>query len=192
MIKTLEVKNLNGKLTGKYIFHPDLNILTGKNGCGKTTILKLMWYFVSSNFDKIFDEMYFDYVKMELNYDSIIELSVSGEASNKKVKITILAPSLDLNFFADVPIGNSELMPRNQSGEGSLFFPTFRRIEGGFTITSSPINRLRSMRRTPLRDALEGISDNLTSSSNHKFIASVSTEDINYLLSSKYADISGN
>ncbi len=41
-----------------------------------------------------------------------------------------------------------------------------------------------------MRDSLESISENLTNGFNHKFIASISTEDINYLLSNKYADIS--
>jgi recombinational DNA repair ATPase RecF len=56
MIKSFEVKNLNNKISDKFYFNEDLNILTGKNGCGKTTILKTMWYIVSGNLDKIFDE----------------------------------------------------------------------------------------------------------------------------------------
>lgn len=47
MIKSFEVKNLNHKISDKFILNEDLNILTGKNGCGKTTILKAMWYIVS-------------------------------------------------------------------------------------------------------------------------------------------------
>ena len=35
MIKSFEVKNLNSKISDKFYFNEDLNILTGKNGCGK-------------------------------------------------------------------------------------------------------------------------------------------------------------
>ncbi|MEM6685751.1 MAG: AAA family ATPase, partial [Bacteroidota bacterium] len=57
MIKQVKVKNLNSKISGTYNFNEDLNILTGKNGCGKTTLLKLIWYVASGNFDRIFEEM---------------------------------------------------------------------------------------------------------------------------------------
>ena len=45
--------------------------------------------------------------------------------------------------------------------------------------------------RSPIRILkVDSVSENLTTGFNHKFIASLSTEDINYLLSNKYADIS--
>jgi len=163
--------------------------MTGKNGCGKTTLLKLMWYMISGNLDKIFDEMYFDYAKIETNADTSIELILIGEVNNRKIKSTITAPSLNINYSAEIPFGNAEAIPRFQAGDGSLFFPTFRRIEGGFTIASNSLHR-RGIRRSTLREALDAISENLTMSPNHKFIASISTEDINYLLSNKYADLS--
>jgi ABC-type lipoprotein export system ATPase subunit len=189
MIHSFEVRNLNQKISEKFNFHQDLNILTGKNGCGKTTLLKLMWYLVSGNYDKIFDEMYFDYAKMVLNDDATIIVQVEGELGNRKIKLSVNMPKLKLDFKSEANFENFEGFPRIQTPEGSLFFPTFRRIEGGFTITSSPIHRPR-IRRNTLREALDAISENLTTSFNHKFIASVSTEDINYLLSNKYADIS--
>uniref|UniRef100_UPI0019D18866 AAA family ATPase n=1 Tax=Acinetobacter baumannii TaxID=470 RepID=UPI0019D18866 len=40
-------------------FNEDLNIFTGRNGSGKTTILKLMWYLISGNFDKAVAEINF-------------------------------------------------------------------------------------------------------------------------------------
>jgi DNA repair exonuclease SbcCD ATPase subunit len=45
MIKRFQVTALHGKdgFDVDLIFKPDLNILTGKNGSGKTTILKLLW-----------------------------------------------------------------------------------------------------------------------------------------------------
>ena len=45
MIKKLYVEGLNNRETPLDLkFHPDLNLLTGKNGSSKTTILKLIWF----------------------------------------------------------------------------------------------------------------------------------------------------
>lgn len=189
MIKTFEIKNLNDKISDKFTFNEDLNILTGKNGCGKTTILKLMWYLVSGNFDKIFDEMTFEYAKIEMFEGGSVIVEIVIENKIKIIKLEVKNPIRGIEFKTEFPFDSYENLPRYQTSEGSLFFPTFRRIEGGFTITSSPIHRPR-MRRNTLREALDAVSENLTTGFNHKFIASLSTEDINYLLSNKYADIS--
>ena len=53
MIKRLVVKGLHGKFDFDLAFNEDLNILTGKNGSGKTTILKLLWYLISGNLHRI-------------------------------------------------------------------------------------------------------------------------------------------
>lgn len=189
MIKKLSVKNLNNRITGDFEFHNDLNIMTGKNGCGKTTILKLMWYMVSGNFDKIFDEMYFDSASVELEGDLVIKIEVVGDETSKKIQFSITGGRRNADFNTEFPFNTSEGFLRFQSPEGSLFFPTFRRIEGGFATTPTN-NRPSRFRRNTLREALDSVSENLTTSFNHKFVASVSTEDINYLLSNKYADIS--
>ena len=44
MLKKLLVKGLNEKVSFEINFNDDLNIITGKNGSGKTTILKLIWF----------------------------------------------------------------------------------------------------------------------------------------------------
>ena len=52
MIIYFKVTNLNGKgENGNFEFHchEDLNIFTGQNGCGKTTLLKLLQYVYSDN-----------------------------------------------------------------------------------------------------------------------------------------------
>lgn len=189
MIKTFEIRNLNNKITDEFTFNEDLNILTGKNGCGKTTILKLMWYIVSGNYDKIFEEMIFEKATMKFTDGSEILIEIYGEGSNRKIRLHINSPLQGIDYKTDLKFEDYDDLPRIQATEGSLFFPTFRRIEGGFTITSTPHHRAR-MRRNNLREALDAVSENLTTGLNHKFIASLSTEDINYLLSSKYADIS--
>lgn len=188
MIKSFEVKNLNHKISDKFILNEDLNILTGKNGCGKTTILKAMWYIVSGNLDKIFDELYFDYARLELTNGSYTEISVKPDKkkNNRKIYIRSNNNSMFVENEIELSFENYEQIPSLNLSDSSLFFPTFRRIEGGFSIN----NEMRRYRRNSLRDALDNISENFTNGFKHKFIASISTEDINYLLSNKYADIS--
>jgi len=187
MIKSFEIKNLNNKISDKFYFNEDLNILTGKNGCGKTTILKTMWYIVSGNLDKIFDEVYFDFARIDMTNKSFIQIEVKPEKKRNARKIVITFYKEDEGYTSEIeiPFENYEQIPSVFSSESSLFFPTFRRIEGGFSINTN-----RRFRRNTLRDSLESISENLTNGPTHKFIASISTEDINYLLSNKYADIS--
>ena len=85
----------------------------------------------------------------------------------------------------------------------SLFFPTFRRIEGGFSISSEYIEVdtreyqfRRIARRSPYRVAgmlQEAISELLDTVSveDHKFVASISTHDIVRLVEQKHSEISG-
>ncbi|MDO6739164.1 AAA family ATPase [Wenyingzhuangia sp. 2_MG-2023] len=191
MIQSFEVKNLNNKISGYYEFNEDLNILTGKNGCGKTTLLKLLWFMVSGNFDKIFEEMYFEYAEIKYKEGGKITIVLKeNEKQEKIIHFSVISERSELEIKEEIPFSQFENLPNSyNTREGSLFFPTFRRIEGGFGVDSNTQNR-RRFRRNQLREALDTISDNLSTSSNHKFIASLSTEDIDYLLSNKYADIS--
>jgi predicted ATPase len=87
----------------------------------------------------------------------------------------------------------------------SIFFPTFRRIEGGFSITAKreyDVARFMGGRvvRYPseihfmsdqagLQQAINQLSERI-SVREHRFVASISTDDIVRLLTSKYAEIS--
>jgi len=48
-------KNLDFDLN----FNEDINILTGKNGSGKTTMLKLIWYLISGNIERLIPDINF-------------------------------------------------------------------------------------------------------------------------------------
>jgi predicted ATP-binding protein involved in virulence len=65
MLKRLKATNINGRISCDLNFHSDINILTGKNGSGKTTILKLIWYLISANIERIPREMSFDQLLIE-------------------------------------------------------------------------------------------------------------------------------
>ena len=64
MIKELVVKGLNGNQNFHLSFHKDINILTGRNGAGKTTILKLIWYLISGNIERALEEINFEYARI--------------------------------------------------------------------------------------------------------------------------------
>lgn len=74
----------------------------------------------------------------------------------------------------------------------SLFFPTFRRIEGGFSIGSSSL--LGGLRpggrgRTEIEEALISLSRRLTVE-RHEFVSAISTVDIVSLLMRNYTEMS--
>ena len=59
MIQKLEVMGLNHQFDYGLKFNPDLNIFTGSNGCGKTTLLKLVWYLISGNLQTYFKDSHY-------------------------------------------------------------------------------------------------------------------------------------
>lgn len=68
----------------------------------------------------------------------------------------------------------------------TIFFPTFRRIEGGFSMGDNFDPRFG--RHEEIRDAMEEFSRRL-SSSNQRFITSISTDDIVSLLNMEYSNV---
>ena len=45
-------------------FHKDLNIITGRNGAGKTNILKLIWYVFSGQISQALNEINFNSINL--------------------------------------------------------------------------------------------------------------------------------
>lgn len=59
-VNELEIIGLNNSKTPIHlVFNDDINIITGRNGSGKTTILKLMWYCISANIERAIQEIIF-------------------------------------------------------------------------------------------------------------------------------------
>ena len=201
MIRSLEVRGLNNRLSDKFKFHEDLNIFTGANGSCKTTLLKLIWYFISGNLQQIVLEIPFHTISIQTDL---------FDFSMKRVKPDRV--TFDYNFGKEE--GTSEFIVINaetekidrkdvdwvsalekriaQTTKQSLFFPTFRRIEGGFSRVTTDTDSLAMMFLTSTSEMLQssilGFS-NKVSINGHKFIASISTEDLGELLTQKYADI---
>lgn len=212
MIKSFSVKNLNGRITREFHFHPDLNIITGPNGSGKTTILKLLWYLISANIERIPAEMSFDEVHLETDKYSLIISKAKGEKARTdliydvKYKIEGKSPNEKrlpwLQIEEEAPFVRQTNYQLASEG-ASIFFSTFRRIEGGFSTSGlRSRRRLRSSATRQFResDSIQNPSlglqlpleryASLLSIGNHRFVASISTADLIDVLTAKYADIS--
>ena len=189
MIKSLSVKGLNNRVDADLEFNEDLNIITGKNGSGKTTVLKLLWYLISGNLERIIREIPFRSVSIETNSFSLLINQIDSDKGRLECRFPY-TKKVVVNFETPLREYGEQIHELNvriaRVMKSSLFFPTFRRIEGGFHEGS-----LISFTETgmpQLQTALSELSDAL-SVYNHKFVASVSTSDIGELLTQKYADI---
>ena len=60
MLKYFSVVGLHGAKDIKISFDDQLTVITGENGCGKTSALKLMWYLLSPNVERAYREVDFD------------------------------------------------------------------------------------------------------------------------------------
>lgn len=199
MIQYLKVKGLNNRLDDEFKFNEDLNIFTGPNGSGKTTLLKLIWYLISGHLAQILVEIPFHFIAIQTDLftlsmervkpDEVIFDHRFGEEEGVYEPIAIDAETGRVNR-TDVDRVNSLEKRIAQTTKRSLFFPTFRRIEGGFSramdIEDSDV-RVLSVPEM-LQDSMLRFSDEV-SINGHKFIASISTEDLSELLTQKYADI---
>jgi predicted ATPase len=203
-LKRACIKGLNDKVDCNIEFHDDINIVTGINGSGKTTLLKMLWYAISGNIEHLISEINFESFELETSHfslsliykDSIIqwkyienEIEKSGRSDDANISFN---PTEKLEKLKSLII---------TSKTSSLFFPTFRRIEGGYSMlfprnkglqeksikTYSDLLQLQRERdNIDLQDNLDKLSNRLTASE-HKFICSMSTYDLVSLLTTHYA-----
>ncbi len=192
MIKKLFVEGLNDRDKPLELnFHPDLNLLTGKNGSSKTTILKLIWYINAGRFFNLVKEVNFKYAELTTSKSAIsvrrdIENNSVTIGFNKEKPITISDINLrDLDIRRPIRI-NEKFTEITALSVPTVFFPTFRRIEGGFSMEDGYDPRFG--RQTEIRDAMEEFSRRM-SSRNQRFITSISTDDIVTLLNREYSNI---
>lgn len=179
-----------------YNFNPDLNILTGRNGSGKTTIMKLAWFIISGNVLLALREINF---KVCTVVTDIYSCTVTRTGSlTCKIELEVNG---DRHFFED-DTGDPEFEPFMESAEdkanpvimgvgSSIFFPTFRRIEGGFSMSANNSARIRSGSRgdSEIDETLASFSKKL-SNKEHIFISAISTQDVTSLLQRRYAAFS--
>ena len=202
-LKKVSIKGLNNKVDCDWDFHDDINIVTGINGCGKTTFLKMLWYAISGNVEQITPEIAFESFNLETTHFSLelnnksnnIEWTYSGNFAD------LQSEERRVNGLFDIDItgrSNNEIEKLNKlivsNQTSSLFFPTFRRIEGGYSMTNS--RRVRRQRNGEIiteiieQDDIQEEFDSLSrrlSVLTHKFVCSISTHDVVSLLTSRYA-----
>ncbi len=205
LLKSISVTGLFGRRNNKqYKFNDDLSIITGRNGSGKTTIIKLTWFILSGNIKSALEEIDFQSVVVETNkYKCEIE-----RKGRNSCRISLFSNSGEVLFQHDdedddedddddeFGSGNNSAADRAnaylQKIGGSIFFPTFRRIEGGFSMRrrrlGAPPYRLR-FAESEIDDTLSSLSRRLTNKK-HVFVSAISTEDIVRLLLSRFSEIS--
>lgn len=192
-----EVRGLFGRETPiAGVFNSDMNIITGKNGAGKTSLLKLIWYVISGNILLAITEVNFKSVTIVTD---MYECTV-WKLTRNTCKVEMVIDGKKMTFEDDFdPSGDyyesaeDAANPRLIERGSSVFFPTFRRIEGGFTLGEprrTGVLAPRSVKaKGDVEEALLALSRKL-SNAPHIFVSAISTADIVSLLLRQYTDLS--
>ncbi len=196
MIHSFQYEDLNGNLSGTLSFNSQLNIFTGQNGTGKTSILKALWYLYSGNLNQLLGEMNFSRLTLSSdaadatvqqyreNEESVYSISVTRKDSLGDRFSNLLGTKPLAGTWSEIESNLWKCSFALGIGPHSLFFPTFRRVEGGFSIHKTRTLRSQGLaidNETELTKALRTISDKLNNME-HKFICSVSTTDVERLV----------
>jgi len=194
-IISFEVVGLFDRSNITATLNEDLNILTGKNGAGKTTILKLLWYVVSGNIEHALEEIPFKKLTLITDLYSIIIHAINRNTCKIELIHEGKIYEFEDIFDDDVESFSSAEDQANpiMIGTGSsLFFPTFRRIEGGFTLapkrTALGMVSPRAV-KNDVEIALAALSNKI-SNGQHRFISAMSTSDVVNLVLRQYSDLS--
>jgi len=200
-IRRFEVEGLNDRVDFAFDLHDDVNIFTGVNGSGKTTALKLAWYLISGNTIRVRTEIKFQ--RCRLVTDSF---DVNLVRHGSRIRFSFKTESGEYSSFFDEQevdsdgdvISDGEDFLRDLirvESRQSIYFPTFRRIEGGYSISAARRGRTSFGLQIPtstdssIGTQLDQLSREMSYGS-HKFVCAVSTEDIAALLTQRYAQIS--
>lgn len=198
-LKHVRISGLGGRTDCEFTFHRDINVITGINGSGKTTLLKLLWYLISGNIERIIPEIDFREVYLSTSaYD--IWLSYDKRIVEWKFMSPVLSQAGRFQPGLEMPSASPEDLNRlvMELGLSSLYFPTFRRIEGGYSMANTRRSRRRlasgevvteMVEHDEFQSGFDELSQRISVGA-HRFVCSISTHDIVHLLTARYATAS--
>jgi energy-coupling factor transporter ATP-binding protein EcfA2 len=199
MIKRLVVEKLYDRFDFDLTFNEDLNLLTGRNGSGKTTLMKIMWGILSGRIGDEAKYPKFENVLMEVGELKLFQGKTKSSLAPFRRRGTEI-----YEYFAGfgtkdrifgsrhndsrVILETENLNHFFPSTSRTLFFPTFRRNEGGYEFLDVPQPTFPS----PLMD--EELGNMIRAASNgprsfHVFVNYSSTIDIDYIISSLHSHL---
>ncbi|MCU0449338.1 MAG: ATP-binding protein [Bernardetiaceae bacterium] len=208
MIQQLRVQELWGRENFNFDFHPDLNILTGSNGSGKTTLLKLLWYMVSGHARLAIEEISFsgaDTLVQKKGNSHAYEVSFAKTSAESpdftKPEPVVYGENLfsiiykihQSAYFTQQIVNHKDLsrseMQQKVGAEipsppiTTVFFPTFRRFEGGFSMGQNGEGE-------KVIEGLQEFSKRMThGEGRHRFVAYANDEDVRGLINEISSDI---
>ncbi|MBK9451798.1 MAG: AAA family ATPase [Bacteroidetes bacterium] len=200
MIKRLVVEKLYDRFDFDLHFNEDLNLLTGRNGSGKTTLMKLMWGMLSGRIGDVAMYPSVENLLLEVTEGTLFqgtkekELRLFGHNLLSERKFVARADLSKNAKNIGYSIGDvQQILPGRvsqylESARCSLYFPTFRRNEGGYEFLSVP----QPVGQNPLAD--ENLANMIRAASNgprefHVFVNYSSTIDIEFIIASIQANI---
>lgn len=197
-IISLKIDGFRGDKEIEFFPGEQISVITGSNGSGKTNIIKMIWSILSGNIIIALREIPFSSAtlttteyKCKVIRTGRLDCIVEYSKKNKPIEI------FRDNAFEDddgdkITIETAEDQAASViTKEGSsLFFPTFRRIEGGFGISSGNKSPFYSTGdSSEIDEAFSGISKRLTNG-NHQFITSISAQDVSNMSQKLFLELS--
>ena len=175
-----------------------LTIITGSNGTGKTTILKLMWYMISGHIRQAFAEIDFEEAELISTTGTVklVKRKTRNSDRNPRDNTKIPAGTIVVDVFINgkdegyvfrlmaIPFEELYYFLKEEapaSSTSSLFFPTFRRVEGGFSFGE----------KNESLKIIEGFRDfsKRMTHKNHRMVAFAEFDDVRLLVNEVSSDI---
>jgi len=149
-IESFSVEGLHGFVDASLDFFPDLTIIVGRNGSGKTSVLDLMSHLIRLDFEAIV-KANFSIATLVLHDDSLgkVKIQASNTADIKKVNLTI--GNVDpVEIALDMPLSmlrfGAEIEARNLSRE--LNPATLKRVEKMFSERSESMSQIATLKKS--------------------------------------------